>query len=119
MKRILMITVAALPLFALPLLAAEADQRAKEASISFADMGGIQNWQADGEKAIYIQGRRNSEWYHATLMSPCIGLNFTDQIGFDIEPSGEFNKFGAIVVDGRKCPVTSLVKSAPPPKKKK
>ena len=88
-----------------------------QAEIHFANMGGIQDWRADGEKALFIQGR-NRQWYRAELMSNCIGLNFTEHVGFVTEPGGDFDKFSAILVDHRECQVISLVKSDGPPKKK-
>lgn len=89
---------------------------AKNASIPFADLGGINDWRADGDRALYIQGR-NRKWYHAELMGFCPDLGFTEHIGFVIEPNGEFDRFSAIVVRGHSCALKSLSESAPPPKK--
>jgi len=89
----------------------------EEVSIPFAKFGGIDDWRADGNKAIYVKGRGN-EWYYATLMSTCQGLNFATTIGFKNEPTGDFNRFSTIVVDGQACQLTSLVKSEKPAPKK-
>jgi hypothetical protein len=89
-----------------------------EVSISFATMGGIDDWRADGNKALYIKGRRSNEWYYARLMSSCHGLNFANTIGFDSEPNQEFNRFSSLLVDGQNCKLTSLIKSEKPEKKK-
>jgi hypothetical protein len=51
-------------------------------------------------------------------MSSCIGLNFAQHIGFVTEPDGSFDKFSAVLVEGRPCQITSLVKSAEPPSRK-
>eukprot|EP01012_Entosiphon_sulcatum_P053745 TRINITY_DN74020_c0_g1_i1.p1 TRINITY_DN74020_c0_g1~~TRINITY_DN74020_c0_g1_i1.p1 ORF type:complete len:119 (+),score=22.63 TRINITY_DN74020_c0_g1_i1:2-358(+) len=118
MKRLLLSSLFALPLFALPLLAAEKEPPGKEASISFVDKGGIQNWSADGEKGLYIEGR-NRQWYYASLMSPCIGLNFAEHIGFVSEPNNTLDKFSSILVDHKECHIKSLVTSDGPPKKSK
>ncbi len=118
MKRFLLSSLFALPLFALPLLAAEKEPPGKESRINFTDMGGIQNWVADGEKGIYVESR-NRQWYYATFMSPCQGLNFTNDVGFVSKPSGTLDKFSSVVVDHRECQFTSLVTSDPPPKKSK
>ena len=118
MKLHLIVPFAAVSLFALSALAADPPGgKPKECEISFARMGGIQDWRADGEKALYVQGR-DRQWYHATLMSPCIGLNFAEHIGFVTEPNGSLDKFSAILVDHRECNITSLVKSDLPPKGK-
>jgi hypothetical protein len=88
-----------------------------EVSIPFAAMGGIDDWRADGTKALYIKGRRSNEWYYARLLSSCHGLNFANTIGFDSEPSREFNRFSAILVDGQNCKLVSLIKTEKPAKK--
>jgi hypothetical protein len=91
---------------------------ANVAEIPFADKGGIQDWRADNDRVLYVQGQ-NRQWYKAELMSDCIGLRYAERIGFDTEASGAFNKFSSIKVEGRDCPVSSFEKSDPPPKKEK
>jgi len=97
--------------------AAEA-AKPKEASIPFAQLGGIENWRADGREGLYIEGR-NKKWYYAKLMSPCTGLEFAIDIGFVIEPSGSFDRFSAILVEGTKCQLKSLTPTEKPQPKKK
>ena len=88
-----------------------------EAQIHFAKRN-IWNWQVVDEKTVLIQdqGRR---WYKATLFGTCIALPFADRLAFDSNPSGSFDKFSAILVRGQRCPLSSLVKTAAPPKKTK
>ena len=100
--------IAALP-------AAAADKSA-ESTIVFADSGGIQDWQAVDDKGLYVRGT-NRQWYYATLFSPCFGLSTSHSVAFITSPGGSFDKFSSIVVENSRCPVTSLVKSDPPPKK--
>lgn len=88
-------------------------ESAPQASIPFAQFGSITDWRADGDRGLYIRGSGN-QWYYATLMSKCNGINFTDTIGFDSEPAGNLDKFSSIRVDGQTCQFTSLVKSDPP-----
>lgn len=102
-------------LAAAPVMAQGVDK--EEVSIPFATFGGIDDWRADGTKALYVKGRGN-DWYYATLMSTCHGLNFANTIGFKNEPGGDFNKFSTILVDGQPCQLTSLVKSEKPTAKK-
>jgi hypothetical protein len=90
---------------------------AEEVSIPFAQFGGIDDWRADGTKALYVKGR-GKDWYYATLMSTCQGLNFAQTIGFRNEASGSFDKFSTILVDGQPCQLTSLTKSEKPTTKK-
>ncbi|ARR52881.1 hypothetical protein HY78_05180 [Rhizorhabdus wittichii DC-6] len=99
--------------------AAMADAAAKgppEASIPFANHGSIDNWQADGRDALYVQGP-GRQWYHARLMAPCQDLPFANAIGFETRGTSDFDRFSTIVVRGQRCPVQSVVKSGAPPKK--
>ena len=102
---------------AVPALAASSAPAVKsdDAVIHFANLGGINDWRADGDSTLYIQGRSRSDWYKATLMGPCTGLPFAQTVGFVSEPTGSFDKFSSIVVQGQTCQVQSLVKVAGPP----
>ena len=91
----------------------------KDAEIPFANLGGIQDWQADGDYGLYIQGRSRKDWYYAKLFAPCIDLPWAERIGFVSEPTGTFDKFSSILVNHRECRVDSLVRSEAPPKKAK
>lgn len=90
----------------------------EEVSIPFANFGGIDDWRADGNKALYVKGRRSNEWYYAKLFSTCHGLNFANTIGFESTPPQDFNRYSTILVDGQRCALISLVKSEKPPAKK-
>ena len=107
--------ISALILVAAPLFAAQPDP---DIRIPFANYGGIRNWSADGDSGLYIQGR-NNRWYRATLFGPCIDLPFAEHVGFVVEPSGEFDRFSAILVRGHQCMLRSLTESAGPPPKAK
>lgn len=90
---------------------------AQSAEIPFANNGGIRNWQADSDRVLYIQGN-GQQWFKAELMTNCTGLRFAEQIGFETETSGAFNKFSSIIVEGRKCAVSSFEESEKPPTRK-
>jgi hypothetical protein len=94
---------------------AAAPAPATEAQIPFAKRN-IWNWQVLDDQTVLIQdqGRR---WYKAALFGHCINLPFADKIAFDSNPGGSFDKFSAILVGGRRCPLMSLVKTTAPPKK--
>ena len=98
-----------------PLFAAQPEP---DIRIPFANYGGIKNWSADGDSGLYIQGR-NNRWYRAALFGPCIDLPFAERVGFVVEPSGEFDRFSAILVRGHQCTLRSLTESAGPPSKTK
>jgi hypothetical protein len=93
---------------------------AANASIPFANNGGIRDWEADRDNGLWVQDIHR-KWYYAKLMGPCIGLNFAQTIGFDTHPLGRFDKFSAIVVPGSgKCFVQSFAASdAPRPYKER
>ena len=101
-----------------PAPAAVSSAPAAEARIPFVNHGGIYNWQVLNDKTVLIQGL-NRKWYKATLMSSCLDLPFAEQIGVESNADGSFDKFSSIKVRGRSCPLTSLVESAPPPRKVK
>jgi hypothetical protein len=92
-------------------------QSASEASIPFASSGGIDNWQSDGDSALFLRSR-NRDWYRAELVGACSGLSFATTIGYEAEANGSFESTSAIVVDGQRCPVAALQKiQGEPPKK--
>lgn len=97
--------------------AAATTTAAQEASIPFPNSGSIRTWEATGRDTLYIQGP-GRQWYRATLMSPCLDLPFTEAIGFETRGAPSFDRFSSIVVRGQQCPLASLVKSDPPPKKR-
>jgi len=114
-------------LIALPLLAvagsgafAQTPQAdiGKPASIPFVDMRGIEDFQPDGDHAVYLQDR-SRKWYHATIMGPCLGLSFATRIGVKTRGSGSLDKYGSLLVDGDECRIDDLLTSGPPPKKVK
>jgi hypothetical protein len=100
---------------AAPAPTATATATAAEAAIPFPDSNTIRNWQATARDTLYIEGPRR-QWYRATLMSPCLDLPFTETIGFETRGTPTFDRFSSIVVRGQRCPLTSLVRSSPPPK---
>jgi len=92
-----------------------------EASIPFANQRtGIRDWQADGTQGLWVQDVHR-KWYYATLLGPCIGLDFAQSIGFETRATSTLDKFALIVVpDEGRCQFTSFTKSdGPPPKKAK
>jgi hypothetical protein len=91
-------------------------QSAQSASIPFAAGGGIDEWRPDGDKAIYLRSR--GQWYRGELLGTCFGLRTSEDIGFDTESDGSFSQHSSIVVEGKRCPLSSLEKSEEPPKRR-
>lgn len=113
------LAVALLALAPAGLCLAESKPAAAEASIPFANHGGIRDWQADSERGLWVQAN-NRKWYYAKFMGPCSGLAFATSLGFDTSPQGSFDRWSSVVVPGRqRCTVQTFVPSKGPPKKKK
>jgi len=110
----LMATVAAsfALLTAVPTIAAKADRG--NAEIPFVAFGGVRNWTATNNSAVYLQAP-NGQWYRADLMGPCTGLPFAFGIGVQTDFGDTFDRFSSIIVDGHRCPVMSVSKVAAPP----
>lgn len=116
MKRPIILALAGVLLTGTIMAGPAAAKGPPEASIPFTNHGSIDNWQADGRDALYVQGL-GRQWYHATLMAPCQELPFANAIGFETRGTNDFDRFSTIVVRGQRCPVKSVVRSGPPPRK--
>ena len=118
LKQILRVTgLAALALTAWTAVPAIA-QGAAETSMPFANQGGVRDWQADGDSKIYVQDA-SGKWYLATLSVPAADLPFATKIGFETKGADTLDRFGVLIVQGARYPLSSLVQSGPPPAKPK
>lgn len=99
--------------------ASNAAPPSKQASIPFANHGGIRNWHADRNQGLWVQDVHRN-WYYAKFFGPCLGVNFANSLGFDTGTIGTFDRFSSIVVprEGR-CAIQSFVPSEGPPSKRK
>ena len=96
---------------------AAAAERPEEARIHFVDHGGIRDWRIVDRDTLLIRGQRN-RWYKAELFAPAWGLNFAHSIGFDTGYGGTFDRFSAVIVEGRRHPLRSLVRVEGPPSRR-
>jgi len=126
-KRILVAMVGAMAAFAASggiqasekaIDAIKAQSPGVESSIRFANAGGISNWQADGDRALYVQDIRG-RWYRAALLGPCHDLGSTEGIAFLTRGPDTLDKFSAIQVGDQRCQFTSLATSDGPPRRPK
>ena len=108
----------------LPLSAAAATEPAEEpralgveASIVFPSDSSIRNWRADRGRGIWIQDRKG-DWYYGTFAGYCRDVDFAQAIGVETRGASRLDRFAAIIVRGERCPLTSVVTSAPPPSKR-
>jgi hypothetical protein len=104
---------------AAPALAAPPAPGREEASIPFVSQPrSIRSFRAVGDDLLYLQDRR-SRWYRAELGGPCIGLSWANVIGYDTRGGFSLARGDSILVEGQRCLITSLIRSDPPPRKRK
>ena len=113
----LLAPLAALALFAAPAMASDHPVQ-HDASIAFANHGGVDDWRAEGDRVIYFKDQHR-QWYRATLFSPAFDLPYVEQIGIDARPGGTLDKWGGIIVRGQRYSFQSFERVAGPPDKHK
>ena len=92
---------------------------AQNLTIPFADHHGIEDWQADGDRGLWILAR-DRKWYYARFFAPCFGLSFHESLRFKFGPGGELDRWSEVYThDSGRCAFTSLVASDGPPRKPK
>lgn len=90
----------------------------QEASIPFANQGGVRNWQAAGQDGIYIQDQ-HGRWYYGKFLGSCNALPFADNVSFDIRGTDQIDRYATVIANRERCMLTSLVTSDGPQKKVK
>jgi hypothetical protein len=80
-----------------------------EARIAFVNHGGIRNFRPAGRETVYLQDR-GRQWYRAELMGPCPGLPWAIALGVEPRGTSSLDRFGALIVDGQRCQLHSLVR---------
>lgn len=85
----------------------------KEASIPFADMGSIRNFDPVDSHTLLIEDV-HGQWYRASLMGPCIDLPFATAVGFDVGGTRTLDRFSSVIVNGNRCAFESLVATDTP-----
>ena len=118
MTKKILASAAAAALLATGAHSAPASPQPEEARIVFPHRGGIRGFDAVGDRTVYLEGR-GDRWYRATLFAPCTQLRFTHSIGIDTNGMASFDRFGSLIVNGERCKLASLVRSAPPPKQRR
>jgi hypothetical protein len=109
----------ALPAFALTASAADKAPPVDNVTIPFAAHNGIEDWQADGDRGLWILSR-DHKWYYARFFAPCFGLPFHEALRFKFGPGGELDRWSEVYTrDSGRCAFTSLVASEGPPRKPK
>ncbi|MFN3945924.1 MAG: DUF6491 family protein [Allosphingosinicella sp.] len=105
-------------LAALALLAPAAPAAAAaETSIPNARSDGIHEWQADGNRGLYIRSL-DGDWYYARTLGPCGRLRTAVSIGIETRGGDSLDRNGAIHAEGWRCQLESLVRAEAPPKRR-
>ncbi len=84
-----------------------------EASIAFPNYAAIRNFEADGDKGIWIEDQ-NRRWYYGAFLGTCHGLNFSQAIGFDTRGTSRFDRYSRILVEGDRCAFDNFVTAQKP-----
>jgi len=94
------------------------DRPERETSIPFAGHPrALRDFKALDDDVVYLQDRHR-RWYRADL-GHCSGLKWAHAIAYDTNGGLGLDGFGAILVDGERCPILSLTRSEGPPRKAK
>ncbi|SDA26969.1 DUF6491 family protein [Sphingomonas sp. NFR15] len=89
----------------------------KEASIPFIRDQRLYGFESDGDRGVWLQDQRR-RWYYAKPLGRCAGLGLATMIGVDSRFNGDsFDRTGTLLVDGQRCPLSSLTASEGPPPK--
>ena len=108
------LSLAVLGLAATP--AAAAKETPGETVIPFvASMSNVE-WKAASDDSLYLRGG-NGDWYFIRTANRCTRLRAASAIGFHTSALGQLDRYGAILVQGVRCPVASIVRSDGPPRK--
>jgi hypothetical protein len=99
--------------------AAAAPIPSEETEIPYANRDGIVEWEAAGDDLVYVHALTGG-WYRIETMGRCSRLRTALSLGFDTSPMGQLDRHSAIIAQGHRCPIVSVVKAdGPPPKKHK
>jgi hypothetical protein len=75
-------------------------------------------WVYDTKTGVYIRAE-TGRWYYARTQAKCARLRPTATLSFQATANGDLDKYGALRVEGWRCPLASVVESGPPPRRRK
>ena len=88
-----------------------------ETTIPFIRSNGILDFRYGGEEdLVYIHGS-GGQWYQVRTQGPCPRLQTANSLGFDTNGPDQLDRFSTLLAEGMRCPVQSITRSDPPPKK--
>jgi hypothetical protein len=75
----------------------------------------VDDWKVDSDNAVLIK-TKDRHYYRATTIGPCPDLPWAGlALGFDTRGGSDLDKFGAVIVKGRRCPIQQLYEIPPVP----
>ena len=95
---------------------AAAEKAPEETAIPFINSISNVEWKAASNDSLYLRGG-NGDWYFVRTANRCTRLRAAHGIGFQTSRGGQLDRYGAILVQGMRCPVASIVRSEGPPRK--
>lgn len=97
---------------------APAGENPTEATIPFANRGGVVDWQVADDSTLLLRDS-HGQWYRARLQVPLPAYSPAERLGFATGPSGTLEKLDSVVIRGQRYPIVSLIRVGPPAKKAK
>ena len=95
------------------------DHHAAEIKIPFVNSMSNIEWEAASDDSLYLRGPKG-DWYFVRTANRCSRLLVARGIGFHASVGGQLDRHSAIMVQGVRCPVASIVRSdGPPPKSRR
>lgn len=98
--------------------AAASEPASRETVIPFMNSLSNVEWKAASNDSLYLRGG-NGDWYFVRTSNLCTRLRAANGIGFQTSSGGQLDRHGAILVQGVRCPVASIVRSGGPPRKRR
>lgn len=79
-----------------------------EQSIPSANRNGIRDFVVSADDLVFLYGA-NGRWYRVTLNGPCFNIKQRPTIGYQTTATGTFDNSSALLVNGKRCDVQSVV----------
>jgi hypothetical protein len=116
MRTILSLTILGLAGATATAAAAGDAKTSEETAIPFINSISNVEWKAVSNDSLYVRGG-NGDWYFIRTSNRCNRLRSAHGIGFQTSALGQLDRHGAVIAQGVRCPVASIVRSEGPPRK--
>lgn len=113
----LIVTLAAILAAAPAVASAASPPLEREARIPFVRYNSVRTFRPVSDTIVYLQDQRRN-WYRATLAVPCFNIQSALRLGIDTRYGGTLDNSSSFIANGERCRIHSLVRSAPPPRRR-